>query len=114
MSADSLPASDHFFRYLYALGTVGDLRLKRVWVFDPDREVGWRFNSHSAKPMSAGPRLLSIKDVAVYLGARVWAIRQMLRKRELPYVPVGGRFKIDKVELDRWIERQKIGTGVPA
>jgi len=67
-----------------------------------------------AKPMSAGPRLLSIKDVAVYLGARVWAMRQMLRKRELPYVPVGGRFKIDKVELDRWIERQKIGTGVPA
>ena len=41
-------------------------------------------------------------------------MRQMLRKRELPYVPVGGRFKIDKVELDRWIERQKIGTGVPA
>jgi len=67
-----------------------------------------------AKPMSAGPRLLSIKDVAVYLGARVWAMRQMLRKREFPYVPVVGRFKIDKVELDRWIERQKIGTGVPA
>jgi len=41
-------------------------------------------------------------------------MRQMLRKREFPYVPVGGRFKIDKVELDRWIERQKIGTGVPA
>jgi excisionase family DNA binding protein len=60
------------------------------------------------------PRLLSIKDAAAYLGARVWAIRQMMRKRELPYLPVGRGFKIDKIDLDRWIERQKIGTGVAA
>jgi hypothetical protein len=32
----SLPPTDQFFRYLYALGTVGDVRLKRLWVFDPD------------------------------------------------------------------------------
>jgi hypothetical protein len=32
----SLPPSDQFFRYLYALGTVGDLRLKKFWVYDPD------------------------------------------------------------------------------
>lgn len=33
----SLPETDQFFRYLYALGTVGATRLKRFWVFDPDR-----------------------------------------------------------------------------
>jgi hypothetical protein len=33
----SLPLTDEFFRYLYALGTVGEARLKRFWVFDPDR-----------------------------------------------------------------------------
>jgi hypothetical protein len=32
----SLPESDSFFRYLYALGTVGTTLLKRFWVFDPD------------------------------------------------------------------------------
>jgi excisionase family DNA binding protein len=68
----------------------------------------------SPQPISAGPRLLSIKDAAAYLGASVWAIRQMLRNRRLPYVPVGRGFKIDKIDLDRWIERQKIGTGVAA
>jgi excisionase family DNA binding protein len=68
----------------------------------------------SPQPISAGPRLLSIKDAAAYLGASVWAIRQMLRNRQLPYVPVGRGFKIDKIDLDRWIERQKIGTGVAA
>jgi hypothetical protein len=32
----SLPESDQFFRYLYALGTVGSTRLRRFWVFDPN------------------------------------------------------------------------------
>jgi hypothetical protein len=38
----SLPPTDQFFRYLYALGTVSDTRLKRFWLFDPavDRVVG--------------------------------------------------------------------------
>ncbi len=32
----SLPETDAFFRYLYALGSEGKTRLKRFWVFDPD------------------------------------------------------------------------------
>jgi len=32
----SLPDTDVFFRYLYALGTVGKHPLERFWVFDPD------------------------------------------------------------------------------
>lgn len=41
----SLPPSDAFFRYLYALGAVGEATLKRFWVFNPDNsgEVGDRF-----------------------------------------------------------------------
>jgi NAD-dependent SIR2 family protein deacetylase len=32
----SLTETDSFFRYLFALGSVGEKRLKRFWVFDPD------------------------------------------------------------------------------
>ncbi|MFL6244789.1 MAG: hypothetical protein ACJ74H_02100 [Thermoanaerobaculia bacterium] len=32
----SLPETDVFFRYLYALGTVGRQVLERFWIFDPD------------------------------------------------------------------------------
>jgi len=32
----SLPESDQFFRYLFALGTVGEGHIRRFWVFDPD------------------------------------------------------------------------------
>jgi hypothetical protein len=39
----SLPPTDHFFPYLYALGTVGPKRLDRFWVFNPDKSVEHRF-----------------------------------------------------------------------
>jgi len=32
----SLPETDAFFRTLYALGVVGDMPLKRIWVYNPD------------------------------------------------------------------------------
>lgn len=32
----SLPETDSFFRYLYALGTAGPTRMNRFWLFDPD------------------------------------------------------------------------------
>lgn len=51
----SMPETDAFFRYLYALGTVGPVLLKRFWVFDPDTTgvVKERFENllgHGAKP----------------------------------------------------------------
>jgi hypothetical protein len=43
----SMPHSDAFFRYLYALGTVGNATLRRFWVFNPDTsgEVKSRFQA---------------------------------------------------------------------
>ena len=57
----------------------------------------------------SGPRLLSVKDAATYLGAHLWAIRQMVRNRELPYVQIGRKHLIDKVDLDKFVEKNKIG-----
>jgi NAD-dependent SIR2 family protein deacetylase len=39
----SMPPSDAFFKYLYALGTVGKTRIRRFWVWNPDPAVGHRF-----------------------------------------------------------------------
>lgn len=67
------------------------------------------------KPVSiptpfVGPRLLSLKDSASYLGAHLWAVRQMVRNQELPYVQIGRKFLIDRIDLDRYIEQNKIGV----
>ena len=36
VSGYSLPKTDEFFRYLYALGSIGESRIKEFWVYDPD------------------------------------------------------------------------------
>jgi len=41
----SLPETDSFFRYLYALGSVGDVLLKQICVIDPDPAVKDRFQN---------------------------------------------------------------------
>ena len=43
----SLPQSDQFFRCMYALSTIGPTRLRRFWVFDPDKsgQVEERFKT---------------------------------------------------------------------
>ena len=58
----------------------------------------------------AGPRLLGLKDAAVYLSAHLWAVRQMVRNRELPFVKIGRKILIDRVDLDRYVERNKVGV----
>jgi len=39
----SLPETDLFFRYLYAIGTESRTILRKFWVFDPDESVEIRF-----------------------------------------------------------------------
>ncbi|MBI5360759.1 MAG: SIR2 family protein [Planctomycetes bacterium] len=41
----SLPESDIFFKYLFALGTVGKAFLKKIWVYNPDPAVENRFKA---------------------------------------------------------------------
>ena len=41
----SLPETDQFFRYLFALGTIGESRPQRFRVIDPDAQVGKRFEA---------------------------------------------------------------------
>ena len=41
----SLPETDSFFRYLYALGSFGETVLRNFVVFDPSAEVQDRFRS---------------------------------------------------------------------
>jgi hypothetical protein len=41
----SVPPTDHFFHYLYGLGTMSSSRLKRFWVFNPDKSVEPRYRN---------------------------------------------------------------------
>ena len=53
-------------------------------------------------------RLLNIKEVSEYLGISQKGLYNMIYRREIPFIKIGGRVRFDIIDLDKWIERQKI------
>ena len=63
----------------------------------------------------SGPRLLTLKQAATYIGHSVDLVREKVESREIPHVPKGKGEKrthvlIDRVDLDRWIEKNEVGA----
>jgi excisionase family DNA binding protein len=54
------------------------------------------------------PRLLTVKQAAIYLGRTEYALRCLIYRRELPVVRKGRRIHLDRYELDRLIEKGRI------
>ncbi|CAD7782024.1 MAG: Helix-turn-helix domain protein [Candidatus Methanoperedenaceae archaeon GB50] len=52
-------------------------------------------------------RLLTVKEVAQYLGVSEPTVWVLLRKGVLKRIKVGGATRIDKIDLDKFIENQK-------
>lgn len=60
------------------------------------------------KPNTSEPRLLSQQDAASYLGISYWTIRDLVFRRELPFVKIGRRILVDRIDLDAYLDRSKI------
>jgi putative molybdopterin biosynthesis protein len=56
----------------------------------------------------AEKRLLTIKEASEYLGITENALYCMVYRRQIPFVKIGKRLRFDKIDLDKWIEKQKI------
>jgi excisionase family DNA binding protein len=53
-------------------------------------------------------RLLTVKEAAAYIGRSEQAVQHMIHKRELVVVRKGRRVHLDRGDLDRWIETNKV------
>ncbi len=51
----SLPETDLFFRYLYAVGAIGEACLRRFWVLNPDARVKPRFQALLGRQVLSQP-----------------------------------------------------------
>jgi len=60
----------------------------------------------AALPTFVVPRLLRIQDAAKYLSATTWQIETLLRDKTVPSFVLGKRRVIDRLELDRYVERR--------
>jgi excisionase family DNA binding protein len=57
-------------------------------------------------PAFVVPRLLRIQDAAKYLSATNWQIETLLREKTIPSFVLGKRRVVDRLELDRYVERR--------
>jgi excisionase family DNA binding protein len=57
-------------------------------------------------PAFVVPRLLRIQDAAKYLSATTWQIETLLREKTIPSFVLGKPRVIDRLELDRYVERR--------
>ena len=57
-------------------------------------------------PALVVPRLLRIQDAAKYLSATTWQIETLLREKVIPSFVLGKRRVVDRLELDRYVERR--------
>jgi excisionase family DNA binding protein len=53
---------------------------------------------------------LRIQDAAKYLSATPWQIETLLREKTIPSFVLGKRRVIDRLELDRYVERRNAGV----
>jgi excisionase family DNA binding protein len=53
------------------------------------------------------PRLLTAKQAGDYVGRSEQAIRHLIFQRDIPTVRTGRCVRIDRKDLDRWIENNK-------
>jgi excisionase family DNA binding protein len=53
-------------------------------------------------------RLLSVKEAAAYVGRTEQAVQHLIHKRELIVVRRGRRVHLDRGDLDRWIDSNKV------
>jgi excisionase family DNA binding protein len=62
--------------------------------------------SSAALPAFLFPRLLRIQDAAKYLSATIWQVETLLREKTIPSFVLGKRRVVDRLELDRYVERR--------
>lgn len=58
---------------------------------------------------SIQPRLLTVNQAALYLSSTTWAVRKLAWSQTIPFIRLGTRLLFDLVDLDRFIERAKLG-----
>jgi excisionase family DNA binding protein len=51
---------------------------------------------------------MNVKQAAAYLGRSESALFHLVAKREIPFVKHGRNLRFDRLELDKWIERDKV------
>jgi excisionase family DNA binding protein len=68
-----------------------------------------RKNPQSTTQQTIAPRLLNVERASEYLGTTTWAVRKLAWAKTVPHIRLGSKILFDIADLDRFIERAKLG-----
>jgi excisionase family DNA binding protein len=72
-------------------------------------QIAARINPQLQRRNGHAPsRLLTVKDAAEYIGRTEQALQHLIHRREIVVVRKGRRVHLDRNDLDRWIEANKV------
>ncbi|MCM8775124.1 MAG: helix-turn-helix domain-containing protein [Candidatus Omnitrophica bacterium] len=60
-------------------------------------------------PSGRGHQIMTIREVAGYLGLHYLTIYRLIQQRRIPAARLGGRWRFKRDVLDRWIENDMEG-----
>lgn len=52
-------------------------------------------------------KICGVKELMEYLNMSESGIRELIRRKEIPFFRIGTRIKFDLVEINKWIEEKK-------
>ena len=64
--------------------------------------------AHATTAATPQPRLLTVKDAARYTARSEQAVRHLIFNRDIPAIRTGRHVRLDRRDLDVWIERNRI------
>jgi excisionase family DNA binding protein len=59
------------------------------------------------QPAKVQPVLFSVSEAGIYLGRSAQSVQHLISEKTIPVVKVGRRVHLHRVDLDRWIEKNK-------
>ena len=58
----------------------------------------------------AEQRYFRLSEAAAYLGSTPWFVSAAVRNGDLPYIPVGKRYVVDRADLDAFAAKQRVAA----
>ena len=71
-----------------------------------EKAGGNRLSRKGVKFVEKG--LLSVDELAAYLGVSRWSVYQWISQRRVPYVKIGRLVRFDKVEIRGWVDGRRV------
>ncbi len=64
----------------------------------------------AASPLTNLPALLTVREVAIYLGVHEKTVYAWVERGAMPHYKIGGRVRFDRAQVQQWLHSRRGGV----